>query len=59
MKFFDADPGSGKETIRIRDPGRKLYVSGIRDGKKSNPRFGIRDERLRSRTLKLLCAFFV
>jgi hypothetical protein len=21
LKFFDADPGSGKEKIRIRDPG--------------------------------------
>jgi hypothetical protein len=57
MKFFDADPGSGKETIRIRDPGRKLYVSGIRDGKKSNPRFGIRDERLRSRTFNYYAPF--
>jgi hypothetical protein len=21
LKFFDADPGSGMETVRIRDPG--------------------------------------
>jgi hypothetical protein len=23
LKFFDADPGSGMETVRIRDPGWK------------------------------------
>jgi hypothetical protein len=31
LKFFDADPGSGMETVRIRDPGWKKVVSGIRD----------------------------
>jgi hypothetical protein len=29
LKFFDADPGSGMETIRIRDPG--MEKSRIRD----------------------------
>ncbi len=28
-KFFDADPGSGMETARIRDPGWKKVGSGI------------------------------
>ncbi len=28
-KFFDEDPGSGMETVRIRDPGWKKVVSGI------------------------------
>ncbi len=41
LKFFDADPGSGMETVRIRDPGWKKVGSGIRDGKKSNPGSGI------------------
>ena len=31
LKFFDADPGSGMETVRIRDPGWK----------KSDPESGI------------------
>jgi hypothetical protein len=31
LKFFDADPGSGMETVRIRDPGWKKVGSGIRD----------------------------
>ncbi len=35
--FFDADPGSGMEKIRIRDPGWKKFGSGIRDGKKLDP----------------------
>jgi hypothetical protein len=39
LKFFDADPGSMMEKIRIRDPGRKKFGSGIRDGK-----FRIRDK---------------
>jgi hypothetical protein len=30
-KFFDEDPGSGMETVRIRDPGCKKVGSGIRD----------------------------
>jgi hypothetical protein len=30
-KFFDEDPGSGMETVRIRDPGWKIVGSGIRD----------------------------
>jgi hypothetical protein len=34
LKFFDEDPGSGMETVRIR-------VSGIQDGKKSDPGSGI------------------
>jgi hypothetical protein len=47
LKFFDVDPGSGMEKIRIRDgkksdPGWKKVGSGmekigIRDGKKSGP----------------------
>jgi hypothetical protein len=36
LKFFDEDPGSGMETVRILDQG-----SGIRDGKKSDPGSGI------------------
>ncbi len=28
LKFFDADPGSGTETGRIRDPGWKKSDSG-------------------------------
>jgi hypothetical protein len=31
LKFFDEDPGSGLETVRIRDPGWKKVGSGIRD----------------------------
>ncbi len=31
LKVFDADPGSGMETVRIRDPGWKKVGSGIRD----------------------------
>jgi hypothetical protein len=31
LKFFDADPESGIETVRIRDPGWKKVGSGIRD----------------------------
>jgi hypothetical protein len=31
LKFFDADPGSGMETVRIRDAGWKKVGSGIRD----------------------------
>ncbi len=31
LKFFDEDPGSGMETVRIRDPGWKKVGSGIRD----------------------------
>jgi hypothetical protein len=30
LKFFDADPGSGMETVRIRDPGWKKVGSGIK-----------------------------
>jgi hypothetical protein len=41
LKFFDADPGSGMETGRIRDP----------DGKKSDLGSGIRDEHPGSATL--------
>jgi hypothetical protein len=29
LKFFDADPGFGMETVRIRDPGWKKVGSGI------------------------------
>jgi hypothetical protein len=29
LKLFDADPGSGMETVRIRDPGWKKVGSGI------------------------------
>jgi hypothetical protein len=31
LKFFDEDPGSGMETVRIRDPGWKKIGSGIRE----------------------------
>ncbi len=31
LKFFDEDPGSGMETVRIWDPGWKKVGSGIRD----------------------------
>jgi hypothetical protein len=31
LKFFDEDPGSGMETVRIRDPGWKKVGSEIRD----------------------------
>ncbi len=37
LKFFDEDPGSGMETVRIRDLGWRQFGSGIRDGKKSDP----------------------
>ncbi len=30
LKFFDADPGSGMETVRIRGPEWKKVGSGIR-----------------------------
>jgi hypothetical protein len=29
LKFFDADPGSGMETVRIRDPEWEKVGSGI------------------------------
>jgi hypothetical protein len=29
LKFFDEDPGSGMETVRIRDPGWKKVGSGV------------------------------
>jgi hypothetical protein len=29
LKFFDEDPGSGMETVRIRDPGWKKVGSEI------------------------------
>ncbi len=32
LKFFDEDPGSGMETVRIRDPGWKKVGSGIHPG---------------------------
>ncbi len=31
LEFFDADPGSVIEKIRIRDPGWKIFGSWIRD----------------------------
>jgi hypothetical protein len=31
LKFFEEDPGSGMETVRIRDPGWEKVGSGIRD----------------------------
>jgi hypothetical protein len=34
LKYFDEDPGTGMETVRIRDPRWKKVGSGIRDGKK-------------------------
>ncbi len=36
LKFFDEDPGSG-----IRDPGSGMETVRIRDGKKSDPGSGI------------------
>jgi hypothetical protein len=48
MKFFDADPGSGWNSLmRIRDPGRKLYVSGIREGNYTYPGSGMEKSRIR------------
>jgi hypothetical protein len=35
LNFFDVDPGSRMEKIRILDPGWKKVGSGIRDEKKS------------------------
>jgi hypothetical protein len=43
LKFFDADPGSGMEHIRIRDPGLK--------------KIRIRDKHSGSATLKSECIF--
>jgi hypothetical protein len=40
LKFFDEDPGSGMETVRIRDPGWRQFGSGIRDGDSSDPGSG-------------------
>ncbi len=31
LKFFDEDPGSGMETVRIRNPGSGMEKSRIRD----------------------------
>jgi hypothetical protein len=31
LKYFVEDPGSGMETVRIRDPGWKKVGSGIPD----------------------------
>jgi hypothetical protein len=31
LKFFDEDPGSGMETVRIRVPGSRMEKSRIRD----------------------------
>jgi hypothetical protein len=31
LKFFDEDPGSGMETVRIWDPGSGMEKSRIRD----------------------------
>ncbi len=31
LKFFDEDPGSGMETVRIRDSGSGMEKSRIRD----------------------------
>jgi hypothetical protein len=48
LKFFYEDPGSGMETVRIRDPGSGMEKvgSGIRD-----PGSGIRDKHPGSTTL--------
>jgi hypothetical protein len=48
LEFFDADPGS----IHIRNPGWKIFESGIRDGKIRN-----RDKHPRSATLKTIVVF--
>jgi hypothetical protein len=41
LEFFDVDPGSGMEKIRIRDPGWEKFGSGgIGDGKKSDKHHG-------------------
>jgi hypothetical protein len=45
LKFFYADPGSGMETVRIRD------------GKKSDPGSGIRDIQPGSATLEKTIKF--
>ncbi len=37
LKFFDEDPGSGMESVRIRDPGWSQFGSVIRDGVSSDP----------------------
>jgi hypothetical protein len=34
---FDADPGSGMETVRIRDPEWKQFGSGMEKGRIRNP----------------------
>jgi hypothetical protein len=43
IKFFDEDPGSGMETVRIRDPGWKKVGSGIRDKHPGSATLGTRD----------------
>jgi hypothetical protein len=42
LKFFDEDPGSGMETVQIRDPGWKKVGSGMEKSR-------IRDQGLTSR----------
>jgi hypothetical protein len=41
LKFFYADPGSGMETVRIRDPGWKKVGSGARDKHPGSATLGI------------------
>jgi hypothetical protein len=40
LKFFDADPGSGMEKVRFRDPGWKKVGSGIQDTPKVYGSYG-------------------
>ncbi len=47
FKFFDADPGSGMETVRIRDPGWKKVGSGIRDKYPGSATFTILNRSLK------------
>jgi hypothetical protein len=41
LKIFDEDPGSGMETVRIRDPGWNKVGSGIRDKHPGSATLGI------------------
>jgi hypothetical protein len=56
LKFFDEDPGSGMETVRIRDgdgsdPGSGMETVRIRDPGWKKVRSGIRDKHPGSATL--------
>jgi hypothetical protein len=53
LKFFDEDPGSGMETVRIRDPGWKKVGSGIREKHPGSATLGLS----RSKAFVLLLLF--